>query len=423
MPQPAGVQALVRRTHEDRVLQVLREHGGLTRSELSAHIGLSRTTLSEITAALLARGVISVSTPTEQVVGRGRPAETLRLDPAAGQYIGVDFRHSVVRVAVANAARELIASDVAGYDGTEGWEGRIAVALQLIEEMPRRHGVHLSSVLGVAVGLPGPFSPRVPRDESEPIVEARRAGAELVRAAFRDRFGTEVILDNNTRLAALAEAAWRPSEGVGHLLYIRLSYGIGGGLVIDGRLVAGSTGLAGEFGHLQVSDATTPCRCGKRGCLETIASIDAILGGCRDAGVPVASLADVEDAAAKGDPLVLGVLRNAGSAVGKVLGSLAVALNPAEIVIGGEVAMASDVIVTQVAETVTYELLPVGQYGPLIRRTDLGDEGGAIGGIIALLRRTPLLTDYPNSTASDTPPRAMTRRTPTMTAPASRGGR
>ncbi|MFE6996530.1 ROK family protein [Microbacterium sp. NPDC057659] len=423
MPQPTGVQALVRRTHEDRVLQVLREHGGLTRGELAAHIGLSRTTLSEITASLLARGVISVSSPSEPLPGRGRPAETLQLDPSAGQYIGVDFRHSVVRVAVANAARELIASDVAGYESTQGWDGRLTVALQLIEEMPRRHGVHLSSVLGVAVGLPGPFSPRVPRDESEPIAEARRAGAERVRAAFRHRFGTEVILDNNTRLAALAEAAWRPTEGVGDLLYIRLSYGIGGGLVIDGRLVAGSTGLAGEFGHLPVGDASAPCRCGKRGCLETIASIDAILDACREAGVQVGTLADVEQAAAKGDPLVLGVLRAAGSAVGKVLGSLAVALNPAEIVIGGEVAMASDVIVAQIAETVTYELLPVGQYGPLIRRTDLGDEGGAIGGIIALLRRTPLLTDYPNTAPSDAPPEGTTRRTPIMTTPAYRGGR
>lgn len=410
MKQPVGVQALVRRTHEDRVLQVLREHGALTRSELSGITGISRTTLSEITADLLARGAISAGPPSGPVTGRGRPAKTLRLDPAAGQFIGVDFRHSAVHVAIANAARELIASDSAGYDSTAGWERRIHVAFELIDSVTRAHAVHVNGVLGIAVGLPGPFSPRVPHDRDEPIAEARRHGAATVRTAFAERFGVDVILDNNTRLAALAEAAWHPVEPVGHLLYIRLSSGIGGGLVVDGRLVAGSTGLAGEFGHLPVGGAGELCRCGKRGCLETVASIDAIISACREAGVDVETLADVEHAAAVGDPLVLGVLRTAGSAVGQVLGALAVALNPAEIVVGGEVAMVSDTLIAQIEETITYELLPVGQYGPRVRRTSLRDEGGAIGGIIALLRRTPLLADYPNSAPTEPDHREGTRR-------------
>jgi len=286
--------------------------------------------------------------------------------------------------------------------------------------MTATHGVHVNGVLGVAVGLPGPFSPRVPHAADEPIAEARRQGAETVRRAFADRFGVDVLLDNNTRLAALAEAAWHPAEPVGHLLYIRLSYGIGGGLVVDGRLVAGSTGLAGEFGHLPVGGGALPCRCGKRGCLETIASIDAIVQACREVGVMVDTIADVEQAASKGDPLVRDVLRRAGSAVGQVLGALAVALNPAEIVIGGEVAIASDVVVAQVAETVTYELLPVGQYGPRIRLTSLRDEGGAIGGIIALLRRTPLLAEYPHTAAHPTEGR--TRRKPMSPSSAPQGG-
>ena len=93
---------------------------------------------------------------------------------------------------------------------------------------------------------------------------------------------------------------------------------------------------------------------------------------------------------------MLGVIRETGVAVGQVLGGLAVALNPAEIVVGGEVAMISGALIQQVAETVSYELLPVGGRGPRVRRTALGDEGGAIGGIVALLRRTPVLSGYPS---------------------------
>lgn len=405
MTQPAGVQALVRRTHEDRVLHVLREHGALTRAELAGLIGLSRTTLSEITASLLSRGLIAVDRSSASVAGRGRPAQTLRLDPVAGLYVGVDFRHRAVHVVIANAAREIIASDGVAYgeaDEAPGqrpdWIRRSRVAFDLIDRMAAANGVHLRGVLGVAVGLPGPFPPRIARPRDAPIVEARRELAATVRAEFANRFGIEVVLDNNTRLAALAEAAWRPSEAVADLLYVRLSDGVGGGLVVDGRLVAGSTGFAGELGHLPVAGANGECRCGKRGCLETVASIHAVLHACAAAGIRAGSLDEVEVAAAKGDPRVLAVLRTVGSAVGQVLGSLAVALNPREIVIGGEVAMASNVLIDQIVETVTYELLPVGRYGPLIRRTSLRHEAGAIGGIIALLRRTPVLAGYPSLT-------------------------
>ena len=405
MTQPAGVQALVRRTHEDRVLHVLREHGALTRAELAERIGLSRTTLSEITASLLSRGLIAVDTGSATSVGRGRPAQALRLDPAAGLYIGVDFRHRGVHVVIANAAREIIASDGAVYsspteasDQQPDWVQRSQVAFDLIDTMATVDGVHLRGVLGIAVGLPGPFPPRIPRPHDAPIAEARRELAETVRAEFARRFGIDVVLDNNTRLAALAEAAWRPSDAVADLLYVRLSDGVGGGLVVDGRLVAGSTGFAGELGHLPVAGASGECRCGKLGCLETVASIHAVLHACAEAGVRVESLEEVATAAAKGDPRVLAVLRVVGSAVGQVLGSLAVALNPREIVIGGEVALASDVLIDQIVETVTYELLPVGRYGPRIRRTSLRHEAGAIGGIIALLRRTPVLAGYPSLT-------------------------
>ena len=395
---PSGVHALVRRTHEDRVLQVLREHGPMTRGELATRIGLSRTTLSEITSQLLERGVISVSADETRRLGRGRPAEKLTLDPAAGQYLGVDFGRRRVRIVVANAAHDLIASDAVGYNASASWGERIAVAFDLVDRMGVERGLHFDGVLGVGIGFPGPFSPRVPHEPSEPVAEARRAGAVFMRTAFADRFDAPVLLDNNTRLAGLAEATWDAVTGADHLLYLRLSDGIGGGLVVGGRLVTGASGLAGEFGHISLGGNGELCRCGKRGCLETVASIGAILRRCAEAGVPVDSLAELADAAGKGDPLVIGVLRDAGEAVGRVLGSLAVALNPSEIVIGGEVAHVSDVILEQAAATTAYELLPVGEYSPTIRTAALGDEGGAIGAIIAIFQNSPLLAGYQSAT-------------------------
>ena len=105
MSSTTGVHALVRRTHEERVLSALRSHGALSRGELAKRVGLSRTTLSEITAQLLQRGAIIVAdTDAATRAGSGRPAERLALDPESGQFLGVDFGHRRVHVAVADAS-------------------------------------------------------------------------------------------------------------------------------------------------------------------------------------------------------------------------------------------------------------------------------------------------------------------------------
>jgi hypothetical protein len=106
-----GVHALVRRAHEARVLRVLREHGALSRGQIATKVGLSRTTLSEITGDLLSRGaVVVVDTDAARRAGSGRPAELLTLDPSSGQFLGVDLGHTRVRIAVADAAHDIIAA-------------------------------------------------------------------------------------------------------------------------------------------------------------------------------------------------------------------------------------------------------------------------------------------------------------------------
>src|SRR5918992_2654432 len=126
MPTSAGVHALVRRTHEERVLRVLREHGALSRGQIARAVGLSRTTLSEITGSLLQRGaIVVVDTDAARREGSGRPAERLALDPASGQYMGIDFGHRRVQIAVADASHDVIAAESAAYSDSSTWDERL----------------------------------------------------------------------------------------------------------------------------------------------------------------------------------------------------------------------------------------------------------------------------------------------------------
>ncbi|MFF5988407.1 ROK family transcriptional regulator [Prauserella flavalba] len=403
------MHALVRRTHEERVLRVLREHGALSRGQIARAVGLSRTTLSEITGSLLQRGaIVVVDTDAAKREGSGRPAERLALDPASGQFMGVDFGHRRVQVAVADAAHEIVVSGSDRYDDAP-WPIRLEQAFQLIDRLSVESGVHYGALQGVGIGVPGPYS-TAPGVLIPAADEAAAPGQPEVsaQAAFARRFGAPVIVDNNTRLAALAETVFGNSS-VQDLLYLRISDGVGGGLVVGGRLVTGSTGLAGELGHITVDPNGRACRCGKQGCVETLASVPAILKSCRDQGLAVEHLDDLAAAVERSHPTADQVLRSAGSAIGRVLGTASLILNPKEIVIGGEIIRVAPAVFQQAIATIAFEHFP-GAAKPLVRRAELSDDDGALGALAALFHSSPLLAAYPETPDATTAPIECARR-------------
>ncbi len=388
------VRGVPRRTHEERVLDALRSGGALSRGDLAERVGLSRTTLSEVTGELLRRGaVVVVDDDSATRRGSGRPAQRLALDPASGQFLGIDFGHRRVQVVLADAAHQVMASGADRYaDGTE-WDERIERAMGLIDRLAGEVGAHLSALQAIGIGVPGPYTGA---RQAGPRVSWRAQPApDRVDRVFAERFGAPVLVDNNTRLAALAEAVSRPGAP-GHLLYVRLSDGVGGGLVVDGRLVTGSRGLAGEIGHVTADPGGSACRCGKRGCLETVASTAAILAACRARGAQTDTLEDLADAVAKSDPATDAVLRDVGTVLGRVLGAAAMTLDPGEVVIAGEVVHVAPALVDQAAATLRYELYPLAAAAPIaVRAGQLRDSDGAHGALAAVFHSSPLLAGYP----------------------------
>lgn len=404
-----GVHGAAHRTHEERILGLLRERGALSRGDLARSVGVARSTLSDIAGRLLTSGAIVVAdTDAASRAGSGRPAELLALDPGSGQFLGVDFAHREVHVAVADASHDVIASGRDTYRDDADWAERIDVAFELIDRVSLETGVHYGALHGIAIGIPGhatlhtlpgigtPGNDRHHELAGRETVLASQKVADGVDVAFGRRFNTPVIIDNNTRFAALAEAIGG-GQPVDDLIYVRLGDGVGGGLVVGGRLVTGSGSLAGEIGHINVDPTGAACRCGKNGCLETVASVPALLAACRRQGVAVHSLDDLAVAVLRSHPVVDRVLRHAGAALGRILGALAMGLDPREIVIGGEVTRIAPVIIEEVRSALTFERFPTAQTQPLVRSSRLLHQGGAIGGLAALFHRSSLLESYPTS--------------------------
>lgn len=384
------MHAYVRRSHEERVLHVLRQSGALSRADIARRVGLSRTTVSEITSDLIRRGAVAVvDTDATGRMGSGRPAERLALDPGSGQFMGVDFGHRRVNIVVADAAHEIIASGTSRYPDSADWPERTDAAFELVERLSTEKSVHFGALQAIGIGVPG---------------WGDRTRADGLGETFSERFGASTVVDNNVRFAGLAEALRSPSDTVSNLIYLRLSDGVGGGLVVGGRLVRGFKGYAGELGHVIVPDAgNAPCRCGKRGCIETFASVPAILARCQALGVAVESIDDLRAAVAISQPTVDMVLREAGAAVGRVLGAAAMTLNPSEIVLGGDIITIAPTLLRQVAATITYELSWQTDSMPVIRPAQLSDEGGALGAIAAVFHESPLLASYPEPTIEGAP--------------------
>ncbi|MCH6471778.1 ROK family transcriptional regulator [Sinomonas terrae] len=392
MHKPNDVPYLIRRTHEERILATLRENGPLTRSELEKRVGLSRTTLSDITAALLRRGALVEREHQVERRGRGRPAARLALDPSSGQFLGVDFGHRRVHIAVVNASNEIIVSGERAYASETPWSERVDATLDLVEELTRTARVGLLALEGIGIGVPGPLSTAFGGlERASPLwrAQGRDELLDLIRTQFAARYAAPLTLDNNTRLAALGEAVWGQSSETDSLLFIRLSDGVGGGLVVGGRLISGASAAAGEIGHVTVEPEGLQCWCGKNGCLETVASVPAI----RER---LAVLQQRPGLGGQAD-----VIRRAAEATGRVLAAIAVVMDPRDVVIAGDV-LRFPGFAEAASSAFAREALPVGA-GSRLRVSTLRDEAGALGAITAAFHRSPLLFGYPGLAAIPNP--------------------
>ncbi len=376
----AGSLESLRELNRLRVVDALRVHGTLSRADIARKTGLSRSTVSTLAGDLLDRGFVTARPESNgRQLSQGRPPVLLRLDPSAGTVVGVDFDHQYVRVAVSDLARTVLAEGRIDADVDNDATGALDAAGELVRTAVAQAGTDMDRVIGVGVALASPIDQAAGRVQDSQILpnwHAVEASKELTA-----RLGVPVHMDNDANLGALAEVTLGAGSGVSTALYVQMSSGIGAGLVLDGQPFRGAAGLAGELGHVAVDDRGALCRCGNRGCLETVASARAIAELLGHSLGATMRTPDIVELANDGHPGARRALADAGAAVGRVVGNVCNILNPEMVVIGGDLSATGELLVGPLREAVMRSALPAATRGLTVVAGELGERANVLGAL------------------------------------------
>ncbi len=382
----------VRAHNRTRVVDALRKRGTASRADLARDTGLSRSTVSSLVSDLNDGGFV-VELPDEaghEASGKarssGRPGVLLALDPSAGAVLGVDFGHSHLRVALADLSSRVLAERRLEVDVDRAAASALDGAVELTRLVLEDSGIARGQLLAAGMGLPGPID-RVTGVVGSSVILPGWAGLRAADELSR-RLELSVEVDNDANLGALAEASYGAGRGADDVIYVKMSSGIGAGLILGGRLHRGSTGIAGEMGHVLLDPRGRVCRCGNRGCLETVATGPPLLRLLHETHGDDITVAGMIDAALAGDLGCRRVLGDAGRALGRALADLCNHLNPKVIVVGGDLSRAGECLLLGIRESIGRYALPAAAAAVDVRAAVLGERAEVLGALALVIRAT-----------------------------------
>jgi predicted NBD/HSP70 family sugar kinase len=354
------------------VLELIRDRGPLTRGDVLDMTGLSRMTVSTRIDALLDAGLI-VEKGIERVTG-GRPSKRLEFNTSHAAVVAASVDTTHTTVALTDLAGRVLAEervDVAVADGPDHTLNALAErAKALLTATP---GVERVAAIGISV--PGPVDPDTGRPSQPPIMPGW--DAYPIAEHLGDALGVPVLVANDADAAALGEQRVA-HPGSRSLCFIKVSSGIGTGIVIGGQVYRGTDGGAGDIGHVKIAGYDDlVCQCGAHGCLAAVASGRAVATALTALGKPAASGTDVGAYLAAGDTDAARLTQEAGRVIGEVVATMVSLLNPAEVVLGGR--MASAPLLTGVRETLYPRSLPRATRHLTVSLSTLGAQAATVG--------------------------------------------
>jgi N-acetylglucosamine repressor len=386
-------QALTKRHNARLVLKTIYDHEPVSRATVARMTELTATTVSHVISELIAEGVAQEI--GSMATDRGKPPMLVGLCKDARHVIALNLAQSVFRGGVLNLRGELLyqqALPVAGLSGDRALNAVYELVAALLPHTNR-------PLLGIGVGAPGIL-------DLEQGVISRAVNLHWydlpLAQRLSERYGLPIYIVNDNQATLLAEHLFGDHKQVTNLVVVRVGRGIGAGMLVGGQMI--STHGAGEIGHVAIVTEGAPCSCGRRGCLETIASSRAILERVRQlvAEHPTSSLAqrlpsqgdwDIQTvvaahtaAQADGDTLLDPLLEEVGHALGVAIAHLVGALGPSHILLCGSVSGFGEPLLVRIRQTVYARSLTAQLYAPRIDLATLATDSIMLGATALLLK-------------------------------------
>jgi predicted NBD/HSP70 family sugar kinase len=362
------------------LLQFFRDGRAGTRRELGEITELSRSTIAARIDALVNAGYLREGGTASSSGGR-RPT-LLTFEDRTPTILAADLGISHARVAVTDASGEILAEQVLEFPIASGPTAVLTEVCDQFDALLEKAERNRDSICGIGMSVPGPVDFAAARVMRPPVMP--RWHDFPVREEMSRRFPVPLYLDNDANMMALGEhRVVFPDEK--SLLFIKVGTGLGAGIVVDGGVLRGVDGGAGDIGHVRISGSGAQCACGATGCLAASASGTAMARMLRDLGFKADTSRDVVALVSAGESAAVSIVRRAGVLVGEVLATAVSLINPRILVIGGDLAETGEHFLRGVHESLLQRTQPLATHRLVVTTSALGDRAG-VAGAVAMVR-------------------------------------
>lgn len=377
------------------IIEYLYRNGKASNPELAKLTNMSSPTINKLILELIEFGIVQDLGYGDSIGGR-RP-NLYGINPNAKYIISIDIDCRMIKMGVFNLRNEAVSEIITYFDNVKNKQQVFEGIFNRLDELLVRLNYKTSQFLGIGISLPGLIEAKTGETYSDLLID----GLSL-EEVFQNRYQLPTFTGNDSRVMALGEQAFGAARNKNNVLCINICDGIGMGMIVNGKIYEGKSGFAGELGHINVVDDGDLCTCGKRGCLETVASGTALIhqaqAGILEGKQSILTelvkgdiheihVSTIIEALENGDAFAIDLISKAGGYLGKGIAGLIHIFNPEMVIIGGKVARARHFLVDPIQQSLNkYTIHRIKQDTEIV--TSTLEENVKLLGAVAMVMNT-----------------------------------
>ncbi len=393
-----GGQSYFRARNISLVINTINQFEPITKRDLVDRTGLSFAKINSIIQTLN-KSKLTFETGKEES-GGGRPSALYQINPNYRYIAGCELSHNKVHTIIGNLKGEILYNKTIFFEKFSSKELLIQTLIENIQEAISEANITPKKLLGIGVAVAGLVNPK--DGAARPFPHLADWGDLSIKHLLEEKLKMHVHVENVANAAALAELNYGEGKGKKNLLFLDIGTGVGMGIILNGKLYAGASGSAGEFGHITVDENGPICACGNVGCIETIASTKAVVRKAKDmiyqgvlSSLRELSSENIENinfkmicaAANNDDKLSFNLLDDMGKNLGEGIVTIINLFNPETIVLGGEIGDDCRTVLDSIMNVVQKRALEIPRRATEILFSSLGDDVNVIGSTIPLIEK------------------------------------